>query len=58
MVNCLLGGIPVEFDNRYPDLERLCRGYETALPPELTIRVSDEELAGERQKQTGAFSDG
>lgn len=58
MVNCLLGGISVEFDNRYPDLERLCRGYETALPPELTIRVSDEELAGERQKQTGAFSDG
>ena len=58
MVNCLLGGIPVEFDNRYPDLERLCRGFETALPPELTIRVSDEELAEERQKQTGTFSDG
>ena len=58
MVNCLLGGIPVEFDNRYPDLERLCRGYKTALPPELTMRGSDEELAGERQKQTGAFSDG
>ena len=50
MVNCLLGGIPVEFDNRYPDLERLCRGFETTLPPELTIRVSDEELAEERQK--------
>ena len=58
MVNCLLGGISVEFDNRYPDLERLCRGYETALPPELTIRVSDEELAEERQKQTETFSDG
>lgn len=58
MVKILLAGIPVQFDNRFPDMEALCRGFETELPPELTIRVSDEELAGERQKQTETFSDG
>ena len=58
MVNLLLAGIPVQFDNRYPDLERLCRGFETELPPELTIAVSDVELEQERSKQTEAFSDG
>ena len=58
MVRLLLAGIPVEFDNRYPDLVSLCRGFETELPPELTIRVSDEDLAEERRKQAGVFSDG
>ena len=58
MVRLLLAGIPVQFDNRYPDLEHLCRGFETELPPELTIRVCDEDLEDERGKQTGAFSDG
>lgn len=58
MVKILLAGIPVQFDNRFPDLASLCRGYETELPPALTIRVSDAELAEERQKQTGVFSDG
>lgn len=58
MVRLLLAGIPVQFDNRYPNLEHLCRGFETELPPELTIRVCDEDLEDERGKQTGAFSDG
>ena len=58
MVRLLLAGIPVQFDNCYPDLEHLCRGFETELPPELTIRVCDEDLEDERGKQTGAFSDG
>ena len=58
MVKILLAGIPVQFDNRYPDLEHLCRGFETELPPELTIAVSDEELAEERGKQEEVFSDG
>lgn len=58
MVRLLLARIPVQFDNRYPDLEHLCRGFETELPPELTIRVCDEDLEDERGKQTGAFSDG
>ena len=58
MVKILLAGIPVQFDNRYPDLEHLCRGFETELPPELTIAVSDAELAEERSKQEEVFSDG
>ena len=58
MVRILLAGVAVEFDNRYPDLERLCRGYETTLPPELTIRVFREELEEERRRQTEPFSDG
>lgn len=58
MVKILLAGIPVQFDNRYPDLEHLCRGFETELPPELTIAVSDAELAEERGKQGEVFSDG
>ena len=58
MVNILLAGTAVGFENRYPDLEWMCRGYETALPPELTIRVSQEELEEEQKKQEEAFSDG
>ena len=58
MVNILLAGTAVGFQNRYPDLEWMCRGYETALPPELTIRVTQEELEEERKKQEEAFSDG
>ena len=58
MVNILLAGTAVGFQNRYPDLEWMCRGYESALPPELTIRVTQEELEEERKKQEEAFSDG
>ncbi|MGN0981742.1 MAG: hypothetical protein ACI4O0_02500 [Candidatus Limivicinus sp.] len=58
MVNILLAGIPVRFDNRFPDLECLCRGFETDLPPALSIQVSGEELEEERSKQAEVFSDG
>lgn len=58
MVNILLAGTAVGFQNRYPDLEWMCRDYESALPPELTIRVTQEELEEERKKQEEAFSDG
>ena len=58
MVNILLAGIPVEFDNRFPELANLCRGFETDLPPVLSIRVSDSELEEERSKQAEVFSDG
>ena len=58
MVNILLAGIPVQFDNRFADLERLCRGFEINLPPKLSIQVSGEELEEERSKQAGVFSDG
>ena len=58
MLKILLAGIPVGFDNRFPDLARLCRGFETELPPRLTVRVSEAEREEERRKQTEAFSDG
>ena len=58
MVNILLAGIPVGFDNRFPDLAALCRGFETDLPPALSIQVSDKELEEERSKQADGFSDG
>ena len=58
MVKILLAGIPVEFDNRYPDLHDLCRGFETELTAEIQIRVAPEELAQELAMQPGDFSDG
>ena len=58
MIKILLAGIPVGFDNRFPDLARLCRGFETDLPPRLTIHVSEAEREEERRKQTEAFSEG
>lgn len=58
MVNCLLAGIPVQFENQYPELARLCRGYETELPPAFRISVSAGELEQERRQQPGDFSNG
>lgn len=58
MVKILLAGIPVGFDNRFPNLVDFCRGFETDLPPALSIQVSKEELDVERSKQADAFSDG
>lgn len=58
MVNVLLAGIPVQFDNQFPHLTELCRGYETDLPAQLRIQVSGEELEEERSKQTDVFPDG
>ncbi len=58
MVNCMLAGIPVQFDNRFPQLAGLCRGYETDLPPAIRISVSADELEAERKQQPGEFSDG
>ena len=58
MVNCLLAGIPVQFENQYPELAQLCRGYETELPPAFHISVSAVELEQERRQQPGEFSNG
>ena len=49
MVNCMLAGIPVQFDNRFPQLAGLCRGYETDLPPAIRISVSADELEGQEE---------
>ncbi len=58
MVNIKLAGIPVQFDNRYPQLERLCRGYETDEDPRITLSVTQEEIEQERAQSQGNFSDG
>lgn len=58
MVNILIAGVSVGLDNRYPDLEVLCRGYETQIPPAFTLRVTPEELETEKQMQPHLFSEG
>lgn len=58
MVRIQLAGIPVQMNNRFPDLETLCRGYETTREPMMTLSVSREELEQERKMQIGRFSDG
>lgn len=58
MVKIKLADIGVEIDNRYPDLENLCRGYETEEPARMVLAVTPEEIARERCSQTYAFSEG
>lgn len=58
MTNIQIAAIPVQLDNRFPDLALLCRGYETEETPILRISVSQEEIETERQGQNCGFSDG
>ena len=58
MVNIELAGIPVAIDNRYPDMERFCAGYETEKSPEMVFRATSEEIEEERLSQTYEFSAG
>lgn len=58
MVNVKLADIAIAMDNRYPDLEWLCAGYETDEVPQIHISVTDEELEMERRAQMYEFSDG
>lgn len=58
MMNIELAGIPVQLNNRFPDLLQLCRGYETTRTPLFSLSVSQEEIEAERQSQTYAFSEG
>ena len=58
MVKIKLADICVELENRYPDLEDFCRGYETELPGMMRLRVTPEELEQERRSQSYDFSDG
>lgn len=58
MVNIKLAEIPVQMDNRFPDLEALCREYVTEEQPQICLSVSDEELEKERSMQDDIFSDG
>lgn len=58
MVHVKLAGIPVCFQNRYPDLEFLCREYGTDDAPMITLSVTQAEIEEERAKQAELFSDG
>ena len=58
MVNVLLAGVPIAFENRYPDLEYLCREYVTEETPVLTLSVTRKEIEEERSKQADIFTDG
>ncbi len=45
-------------NNSFPELEKLCRGYETEAAPEFVLTVLPEEISEERAMQNAAFSDG
>ena len=48
MTRILAAGIPVEIEHRFHWLADQCADYQTDLPPELRISVTDEDLAKER----------
>lgn len=58
MVKVKLAGVPIEMDNRYPDLAWLCAGYETDEAPQISLAVTPQELELERSMQSEIFSDG
>ena len=58
MVKVKLAGIPILMNNRFPELEWLCRDYLTDEAPLITLAVTQEEIEEERAKQAGIFSDG
>ena len=58
MTRIQLAGIPVQLDNRFPDLQLLCRGYETTEEPLIHISASAEEIEAERAMQADIFTDG
>ena len=47
-----LAGIPILIRNLYPDIENLCRGYETEKSPMIRVSVSEEDIAVERKKSS------
>lgn len=52
-----IAGIQIGIDNRYPQVRRLCEGYETDRPPVFTVRAAEEEIRAE-QKGDSRFSPG
>ena len=58
MVKVALAGIPIQMNNRYPELEVLCRGYETEESPLIILHVTQNEIEQERAKQADIFTDG
>lgn len=58
MVRVQLAGIPIQMNNRFPELEILCRDYLTDREPELVLSVTQQEIEAERLKQAEVFTDG
>ena len=58
MINIKLANIPIQLDNRYPDLEDFCRDYVTQEPPQMVLSVTAQEIEAERSLQTYDFPDG
>ncbi len=58
MVRIQLAEIPVQMNNRFPELENLCREYVTDKAPVITLSVTQEEIEEERGKQADIFTDG
>ena len=53
-----MAGIPIQMNNRFPNLQMLCRGYETDEDPVITLSVTQEEIEAERTMQADIFTDG
>ena len=47
--NFCFADIPVQIDSLYPNVQALCRGYETALAPRYRIETTDGDIEYERQ---------
>ena len=58
MVKVKLAGIPILMNNRFPELEWLCRDYLTDEDPLITLSVTQGDIEEERSRQAGVFSDG
>ena len=58
MVRVQLAGIPIQMNNRFPELEWLCREYVTDEDPLITLSVNQAEIEEERSKQADIFADG
>lgn len=44
-----LADIPIGIENKYQDVEKLCKGYMTEDSPEFTVSASEEEIQKERE---------
>lgn len=58
MVKVQLAGIPVQMNNRFPELEVLCRDYLTEEEPVITLSATQKEIEAERAMQDDIFTDG
>lgn len=58
MINIKLANVPIQLDNRYPDLEVFCRDYITQELPQMVLSVTPQEIEAERSSQTYDFPDG